>query len=125
MRQNYHANAGHCFPLLVSPDSDRTKYIRSVGHPLGIRKASEYKNHSFLIEPGESLILYTDGLIEALDFSQTPIGFDRFMKMASECRHCDPETFYHNLSTRHTSLTCVSEDDTTIIVLNYRKKKNV
>jgi phosphoserine phosphatase RsbU/P len=58
--------AGHPFPLLRRAGG-RTEELGNGGFPLGLRDPLPISSHSVTIEPGDLLLLYTDGLPEALD----------------------------------------------------------
>jgi len=58
------ANAGHLPPLLIVPGGT-TRYLnegRSL--PLGVRPATRYSEAEYVVEPGSTILLYTDGLVE-------------------------------------------------------------
>lgn len=60
------ASAGHVPPVLRRANRSIELPGRDgFGPPLGISKDSIYQSHSFQIEPGELLFLYTDGISEA------------------------------------------------------------
>ena len=56
--------AGHPPPRLVGPDGT-VRPLRADGLPLGIDGGQEYGEVRETLEPGASLVLYTDGVIEA------------------------------------------------------------
>jgi len=112
------SNAGHCFPLIVNHKSKSTRYVELIGGPLGIMKRPRYSNQDFQLGRGDSLILYTDGIVEAKDKNGESLGFDGFEKMVLECYNQDPEVFYNSLYAAHISRTAEIDDDTTIIVIN-------
>jgi serine phosphatase RsbU (regulator of sigma subunit)/anti-sigma regulatory factor (Ser/Thr protein kinase) len=58
------ANAGHPPPLLISPDGQARYVEHGSGAPLGVGTSGVYRESTFSLEPGASLVLYTDGLIE-------------------------------------------------------------
>ncbi|GAC1651205.1 MAG: PP2C family protein-serine/threonine phosphatase [Herpetosiphon sp.] len=58
------ANAGHTFPILIG---DRVVETEVAGLPLGIDSEEQYAEITRHIAPGETLMLYTDGLTEAED----------------------------------------------------------
>jgi sigma-B regulation protein RsbU (phosphoserine phosphatase) len=70
-------NAGHCPPLWVR--NGGIENLEATGIPLGIFCSSTYDLKSIEMEPGESLVLYTDGLTEARDSSSQEYGTDRIV----------------------------------------------
>ena len=56
-------NAGHCPPLLLRPEA--TECLDSTGLPLGLFCGGKYTTRRLNFEPGDSLVLYTDGITEA------------------------------------------------------------
>jgi sigma-B regulation protein RsbU (phosphoserine phosphatase) len=68
-------NAGHCPPLLVK--GEEITSLDATGLPLGIFNGSEYSTRSMLLAPGDSLLLYTDGLTEGQDKANAEYGAER------------------------------------------------
>ncbi|HEY0554095.1 MAG TPA: PP2C family protein-serine/threonine phosphatase, partial [Thermoanaerobaculia bacterium] len=69
--------AGHPFPLLRRAGG-RTEELGVGGYPLGLRDPLPMSLGRATIEPGDQLLLYTDGLPEALDAqSRTAFGYER------------------------------------------------
>jgi sigma-B regulation protein RsbU (phosphoserine phosphatase) len=58
-------NAGHCRPLLLR--HDETDWIDSTGLPLGLFCGGRANIRHIRIDPGDSLVLYSDGITEAQD----------------------------------------------------------
>jgi PAS domain S-box-containing protein len=58
------ANAGHLPPLQAKPDGSTLYLEEGRSLPLGARPATTYSEAEHVLEPGSTLILYTDGLIE-------------------------------------------------------------
>jgi sigma-B regulation protein RsbU (phosphoserine phosphatase) len=56
-------NAGHCRPLLLR--SDGTDRIEATGLPLGLFFECRHTVRQIRLDPGDSLVLYTDGITEA------------------------------------------------------------
>jgi len=74
------ACAGHPYPLLRHPDG-RIEELGKGAVPLGLRAEIDLELMTATIEPGALLVLYTDGIPEALSSSEESFGFDRL-------RHC-------------------------------------
>lgn len=58
------ANAGHLPPLHAKPDGSTVYLEEARAAPLGAQATTSYKEAEHLLEPGSTLILYTDGLVE-------------------------------------------------------------
>jgi len=58
------ANGGHCPPLIVRNDGT-IEELASTGPLLGILPRPAWRSHVTRLEPGERLVLYSDGITEA------------------------------------------------------------
>jgi serine phosphatase RsbU (regulator of sigma subunit) len=58
------SNAGHPPPLLLTPDGAAELLVRPVDLLLGIRPDRQRHDHSHVLVPGSTVLLYTDGLVE-------------------------------------------------------------
>jgi len=79
-------NAGHCPPLLLQ--KGKVLKIDATGLPVGLLCEGEYGIHTFRLQPGESIFLYTDGLSEAQK-DEEEYGIDRISEVLNQ---------FHNLS---------------------------
>lgn len=61
------ASAGHPLPFLRRRDGSVTAIGRPGGAPIGLDAEAEFEEHQATLEPGDALLLYTDGVVEALD----------------------------------------------------------
>jgi phosphoserine phosphatase RsbU/P len=69
--------AGHPYPFLRRADG-RIEELGCGGFPLGLRDAMTWVPHQTTLEPGDLLVLYTDGLPEAIDGQGgTAFGYER------------------------------------------------
>jgi len=59
-----YAAAAHPPPLVVAPDGVSSYLEGGRGLPLGVAPAPRYEQASARVEPGSTLLLYTDGLVE-------------------------------------------------------------
>ena len=57
---------------------------------LGMMKGMEFPQHTFRLEPGDKLFVFTDGVPEALNSSSEQFGTDRMLKVLNENRNEDP-----------------------------------
>jgi len=70
-----YANAGHNLPYVHTPDG--VVEFRATGMPLGLLPGLQYEEKESEIGPGDSMLLYSDGIIEAHDPSGEMYGFPR------------------------------------------------
>ena len=76
-RMNY-VNAGHNPPILRRADGSLEK-LESGGLPLGIEADADFESGSIQLEPGDALILYTDGVVEAFNAAGEDFGNERWL----------------------------------------------
>ncbi len=77
-------SAGHLAALLISKEGVRQ--VCSTGVPLGMFGTSRYTIDRLQMEPGDSLLLYTDGISEATNTTGVEYGVSRLSTIAAE-RH--------------------------------------
>lgn len=82
-----YVSAGHCPPALFS--SKNVRYLEAGGKPMGLFSESVLKKSLILraitLNPGEGLLLYTDGLIEALDPKANRLGTEAVLQQLRAC----------------------------------------
>jgi len=59
-----YANAGHCAPFLVSRDG-RLRKMHTSGMPVGMLEEAQFQTLQAQLEPGDKIVIYSDGLTEA------------------------------------------------------------
>jgi sigma-B regulation protein RsbU (phosphoserine phosphatase) len=78
-----YVNAGHNHPLLRRSDG-RIEALDIGGQPLGIHENAEYGEGVVEFRPGESLMMYSDGLSEAVDHGNNEFGEERLSALWRE-----------------------------------------
>jgi sigma-B regulation protein RsbU (phosphoserine phosphatase) len=74
-----YVRAGHEYPLAWDAGGRFLDYDRDVGHPLGIFLDSQLDAQTLVLPPGGTLLLYTDGVVEAFDTRNEPFGHERLL----------------------------------------------
>jgi serine phosphatase RsbU (regulator of sigma subunit) len=71
-------NAGHPAPYLIS--GGRVERLSLPALPIGLLPALEvsYPSKDYSFAPGDRLVLFTDGVVEAADAREDPWGYERF-----------------------------------------------
>jgi steroid delta-isomerase-like uncharacterized protein len=77
-----YANAGHDLPYLWH-GSDAEE-LRARGMPLGLMPGMEYEQKEIVLEPGDSVLFYSDGLVEAHNPKGEMFGFPRLRALVAE-----------------------------------------
>jgi PAS domain S-box-containing protein len=70
-----YANAGHDLPYLRHADG--VSELRATGMPLGLMPNMRYEQKEITLKPGDSVLLYSDGLVEAHNPRREMFGFPR------------------------------------------------
>lgn len=73
------ANAGHVPPLVVSKGG--VEAMRSTDIVVGILPNAQYRNQTLTLSPGDSLVLFTDGVTEAENIAEEQLGLDPISEM--------------------------------------------
>ena len=76
-----YANGGHCNPLVVHPNGSSTELALTGGVALGVMPDLEYREDSTTLNPGETLVLYTDGVSEAMNGEGEEFGVERLQQL--------------------------------------------
>ena len=75
-----YAQGGHN-PAIVLKADGSASYEPPGGQPLGVFKDASYGDYSVTLQPGDSFIVYTDGITEAMNNVQDPYGEERFIDL--------------------------------------------
>jgi PAS domain S-box-containing protein len=111
-----YANAGHDLPYLRHTDG--VSELRATGMPLGLMPNMSYEEKEITLEPGESVLFYSDGLVEAHDPRREMFGFPRMQGFVGA--HPGGATLIDSLLAeleRFTGEEWEQEDDITLLTL--------
>jgi serine phosphatase RsbU (regulator of sigma subunit) len=110
------ANAGHDLPYRRCKEG--VSELRATGMPLGLMPGSRYEEHEVTIASGESILFYTDGLVEAHNHRREMFGFPRLKTLLAG--HSDGTPLFNLLLSELKSFTGEAweqEDDITMVTL--------
>ena len=86
--------------------------------PLGVRPDIVYKSHRLRLEPGDRLLLLTDGLPEARTTAGEPLGYEALISLLANCGNSEPSEWLDQLFEKVRLATSDhNEDDLTALVL--------
>jgi len=111
-----YANAGHDLPYLRS--GGEVRELCATGMPLGVMSGSRYEEQEVLVVPGEEILFYSDGLVEAHNSGREMFGFPRLQAVLAQ--H-GPQTSHiesvREALARFTGEEWEQEDDVTLVML--------
>ena len=87
------ANAGSVQPLLVSCDGGKmhARVIQAEGFPLGLFPNTEYEEFSISTQPGDLLVFFSDGIVDAENMQGDMFGTERLAEVLETQRHDEAE----------------------------------
>jgi serine phosphatase RsbU (regulator of sigma subunit) len=116
----HYANAGQDLPYRRRAGrSQGAEELKARGMPLGLMSGMEYEEKEILLEKGESILFYSDGLVEAHDPHHEMFGSPRLQGLVGAHRSGGSSLIGFLLSelTRFTGEDWEQEDDITLVTL--------
>ena len=115
-------NAGHPCPIVKKAGSNEIKIVETAADvPVGLFDDTSYEEHSLTLEPGDTLILYTDGITEARNSTDEIYGdanFENSVRNAAENLEDLAECLERDL-TAYTGSDSF-KDDVTLLLGSYK-----
>lgn len=113
-----YANAGHNPPYLFS--SGQATPLPPSGMALGVVGDTAWEEERLVLSPGDTLLLYTDGVIDALGPDEKPFGLEHLLATARSFGGSSAHDLQEGiLSTIHRFVGAAPQfDDLTLVVLS-------
>jgi phosphoserine phosphatase RsbU/P len=118
-----YADAGHEPPFILQPSGAVRKVDKVGGIVLGFIPGEEFKCGTMQLNPGETLVLYTDGVTEAMNMDHELFGADAIERTLTEIpQSADSEAIINALleGMRGFVGQAKQNDDITMLVIGYR-----
>ena len=114
-----YTNAGHCYPLIFDQKGE-FKELEKGGLVLGVLDDYPYQEEKIVLQPGELLLLYTDGIIEAFNEKDEQFEEERLVKVVQENLSLDAEEISQQIVNRVIAFQedVPQSDDLTLVVVN-------
>lgn len=114
-----YVNAGHNTPFHLIYDTDQIETLESTGAVLGPSPNQEYHSDSFYFNKFDILVLYTDGITEAVNSKFEFYGEDRLKQEILNNKHFPAKVVAENIleSVQKHSARGKYSDDKTIVVI--------
>src|SRR6266852_2745801 len=120
-RKLTYVNAGHNPPILRHANG-AVETLEVGGLPLGIRLDRDYETASMELKPGDALVFFTDGVVEAFNESGEEFGNERWLSAIRNLPDWDAQQSLQFLMTRVDEFvgTTRESDDITCLVFRSR-----
>jgi phosphoserine phosphatase RsbU/P len=112
-----YANAGHNPPIVIRRDGS-LDWLDATGLPLAPFPNSSYEERAVRLQPGDTVIAYTDGMIEAVNPSGQEWGVEGITKAALESTAQNPDELVDAIFSALDEFSRGQQtDDATVLVL--------
>ena len=116
------ANAGHEYPVICRGDRGFELFKDRHGFVIGGMDGMRYKEYELMLNPGDRLFLYTDGLPEATDADEELFGTDRMIAALNSVVNGTPADILRGVQDEVNFFVGDAEqfDDLTMLCLEYK-----
>jgi len=118
-RRLSYANAGHNRPLLILAGESACTQLDAEGLILGVEKGVKFEEKSLSLAPGDRLLLYTDGIVEAQNPAGAFYGLKRLCNVFTSLKGERPQTVVEKLLEDVSAFrnSDVFDDDISLVVM--------
>ena len=114
-------SAGHC-PTIIARASGGVECLNATSFPIGLFPNAEFPQEEARLAPGDKIVLYSDGVSEAEDFSEKQFGEDRLKEVVARNVQATPHELFRAIRDDINVFTAGApqRDDLTLLVLGYQ-----
>ena len=117
-------NAGHEYPALRRTGGRYELLKYKHGMPLAAMEGMVFREHEFHLDPGDSILVYTDGVTEATNINNEMFGEKRLIEALNKKPDASPDICIANVKRSIDDFTGEAEqfDDITMLGIRYNGK---
>lgn len=118
------ANAGHEHPAIRRAGGEYELSVYKHSPAIATMEGISFGEHEFLLHPGDSIFVYTDGVPEATTFDNVLYGTDRLISALNKEPDAAPEKLLKNVTDSISSFVMKAPqfDDITMLGFTYHGK---
>jgi sigma-B regulation protein RsbU (phosphoserine phosphatase) len=115
-----YSNAGHATPLVVRT-TGKVDRLEESNFPLGLFPKVKFDAHTAQLNPGEYVLVFSDGITEAQDLAKDMFGEERLEELLAGRKFVSAEEISETVvnAIRQFVGTAPQADDVTLFVLRY------
>src|SRR5206468_10028919 len=116
-----YVNAGHCAPLVISTNG-AMRCLETTGVPLGLLPDVTFPTSETELEPGDKVVIYSDGISEARGPASDFYGVERLRRVVKLNASCNWEQLHDAIldDVRAFTQDTPQADDITLVVMEWR-----
>jgi serine phosphatase RsbU (regulator of sigma subunit) len=112
-----YVNAGHNPPLLLRAQDSQPIELTRTGMALGVLDSATFEQRSISMQPGDLVLLYTDGVTDALDAQGHEFGVERLRQFVLEHRGASAAELARSLDQAVAEFSGAAHyDDITVVI---------
>jgi len=117
----HYINAGHPAPHLLRGTNDIKGLDGKPEMPLGVRPNTVYQGRAAMLHPGDAVVVYTDGVTEAMNISEELYTTERLNSHLHTARKGTPEEIVRAVKDHVDAFTglATKADDVTLLALRW------
>ncbi len=126
-RELVYTNAGHNPPIIYRPATGECESLRVRDYFMGGRLDAKYQEGITVLNPGDVVLIYTDGLKEGRNQVKEQFGMERILHLLKENHIHDPASIQEIISCEFTDFLAGEPpyDDVTMIVLKVNQEETI
>jgi sigma-B regulation protein RsbU (phosphoserine phosphatase) len=115
-------SAGQTQPICFSSRTGEARLMDTAGDhfPLGILDEADYQETQVRLEPGDRVVFYTDGIVEAMNDQKEILGFERLLELIKGTKSENADSLMKEILERVNKFAggASQSDDLTVIVVS-------
>lgn len=126
-REFNYARAGHEPPLILNPDGTVERIPHSSGMALGLWEEITLDVRTVILQPGATLLLFTDGLTDCRSPGGEAFGLERIKKTLGEMHNVNAQEVCDQLleTLRNYESGAKQDDDVTLVAIHAISKNSI
>jgi HAMP domain-containing protein len=122
-----YTNAGACSPMIIRKNENKVEELKLPGAALGAFKRARFSEVELDFKPGDAIVFYTDGIVEARSENDEEIGYDGLKELLLKNWDANAEKFYDKVYAdyrKHVG-SLGDQDDLTMVFMVFQDKSEV